>query len=79
MMITNELFKVEWKEIDYDAFNVALDTCPEATIEDYTKYYKGTVYGIIEGGFLIPDKFLICKDKDNTFVKVPIKDCKRIY
>ena len=79
-MITNGLFRVEWKEINYDAFIVALDIYPEeATIEDYTKYYKGTVYDIIKGGFFSSDKFLICKDTDNTFVKVPIENCKRIY
>lgn len=78
-MIFNELFRVEWKEVDYDAFHIVFDMYPEkAKMEDFTRHYKGTVYDIIKGGFFTSDKFLICKDDDRTFVKVPIEDCKRI-
>ena len=80
MMMFNELFRVEWKEINYDSFRIVFDMYPEkANIEDFTKCYKGTVYDIIKGGFFTSDKFLICKDDDRTFVKVPIEKCKRIY
>lgn len=76
----NELFKVEWTVIDYEAYDFACENLPEECpkITDFITKYRGTVYDIIKGGFFSSDKFLICKDDDRTFVKVPIEDCKRI-
>lgn len=70
--------KVKYEIVDYVGYGAASDIYSETNINDFITNSTGEVIEFIEGGILTSDKFLICDDITNKFIKVDVDKCKRI-